>query len=379
MLSSMTDPAEATDVLVVGAGPIGLELAVALKQAGVDYVQVEAGPVGSTIAWWAPETRYFSSPERLEIAGAPLVTSDQSKATREQYLAYLRGVVRQFDLAVRTYRRVVRIERVAGGDGPVFRVRTVASSHGVGGREESGEIARTETLDPDASVRTISTRRIVLAMGNMHRSRRLDVPGEDLPHVSHYLGEPHLYFGRRLLVVGGKNSAVEAALRCYRCGARVSLSYRGEQFDPTRVKYWLHPEVQWLIEKQRIAWYPRTVPAAIRPGAVTLARTGGGGDAIDVPADFVLLLTGYVQDPDLFEQAGVELRGEARSPAVDRETMETTVAGVFVAGTAAGGTQRRARYFIENTHVHVARILRAITGRIPSWPCDVDYAAFEEA
>ncbi|MHC5003259.1 MAG: NAD(P)-binding domain-containing protein [Planctomycetota bacterium] len=361
-----------TDVAIIGAGPIGLELAVALRQAGVDYVQLDAGAIGSTLVWWAPGTTFFSSPERIEIAGVPLVTVNQTKATREQYLAYLRGVVRQFGLEVMTCRRVTRAER----DGTGFRLTAVRSLHGVGGPAEDTAPRPGRDAAPAVEIRC---RSIVLATGNMHRARRLGVPGEDLPHVSHYFDEPHRYFGRRVVIVGGKNSAVEAALRCYRCGIDVTLSYRGDAFDPRRVKYWLRPEIEWLIDKGRIGWHPRTVPVEIGAETFRLASADGAGTTEELAADAVLLLTGYVQDPELFERLGLELRGDERAPVVDRATMQSSVPGVYVAGTAVGGTQERARFYIENSHVHVQRIVRTLTGGDVPWVADAEYAALEES
>ncbi len=341
----MSDPTS-TDVLIVGAGPIGLELAVALKRAGVDFVHVDAGQIAQTITWYPYQTRYFSSPERIAIAGVPLVTPDQTKATREQYLAYLRGVVEQFDLRVRTYERVIHLERAADG----FTV----------------------TTDRRGSTRIYHTHRVVLAIGDMHRPRLLNIPGEDLEHVSHYFDEPHRYFRTRLLIVGGRNSAVEAALRCFRAGAEVSVSYRRDGFDEKSIKYWLLPEIRALIKAGKIGFHPRTIPTRITPQRVELVPTDASGladadagPARKVAADFVLLLTGYEMDTTLFEMAGVELVGENRAPRFDPETMETNVPGLFVAGTAAAGTQHRFRLFIENCHPHVSRITRAITGAAP--------------
>ncbi len=342
-----------TDVAIIGAGPSGLELAIALKHAGIKFALIDAGNVGSTFAWWAPGTRFFSSPERIAIAGVPLITINQEKATRDEYLAYLRGVVQQFDIEVKSGTRVVHITGESSG----FALSTKGSgaelvSHGS---------------------------RIVLAIGNMHRPRLIDVPGEDRPHVSHYLADPHRYFGRRVLIVGGKNSAVEAAIRLYRVGARVSISYRGEMFDPKRVKYWLRPELEWLISKGRITFHPQTEVEAIDEACVRLRSTVAGQSPSPLHVDDVLLLTGYVQDTVLFEQLGVELEGDERSPKHDSRTMQTNAAGAYVAGTAAGGSQTRARLFIENTHVHVQRIVRDIAGVDVPWKVEGDYATLEEA
>lgn len=322
----------ATDTLIVGAGPIGLELAVVLKRLGVDYLHVEAGQVGETVSRYPPTTTFFSSPERIAIAGVPLRPAGEGKATREQYVAYLHAVVEQFELVVRGFCPVRELRREGAG----FRV-------------VAGE-------------RVIRCRNVVLAIGDMHRTRRLGIPGEDLPQVRHVFGEAHRHFRRRVLIVGGKNSAVEAALRCHRAGARVGLSYRGSEFDARSVKYWLLPEIEALIRHRVIAFYPETVPVAIEANAV-LIEPRGGGAARRVVADDVLLLTGYEQDKTLFEQAGVELEGENQAPRLNPATMETGVPGLYVAGTAAAGTQRQFKLFIENSHPHVKKIARALTGR----------------
>lgn len=333
------------EVAIIGAGPIGLEVACALKREGVDYAHLDAGQIGSTLLWWAPGTRFFSSPERIAVAGVPLVTVSGDKATREEYLAYLRAVAEQFDLQVRTFERVEAI--TARKDG--FALRTT----GAGGAGE------------------VTARRVVVAIGDMHRPRMLNVPGEDLPFVSHYLREPHVYFRRRVLIVGGRNSAVEAAIRLWRAGARVSMSYRREEFDGERIKYWLLPEIRHLIKSGEIPFHGGTVPLEIEPGRVVLGRAGGDGGREGVETDDVLLLTGYEMDGSLLEGAGVELVGDQRAPKFTRATMETNVPGLHVAGTATAGTQSRFRVFIENCHAHAARIVSSVTGRAHEEPAPV--------
>lgn len=328
------------EVLIVGAGPIGIEMAVALKRAGVDAAHLDAGSVGATIEWWAPGTRFFSSPERIAIAGVPLASLEQEKATREEYLAYLRQVVRTFDLEIAQYERVTEIRRE--GDGFVVEsVRNRGSAEG--------------------TARTWRAKRVVLAIGDMHRPHIVGIPGEEMGHVSHYLEEPHRYFGQRVAIVGGKNSAVEAAIRCSRIGARVTISYRQGEFSE-KVKYWLRPELLSLIKHKKIGFEPETVPTRITEEGVWVRDVSGGDERL-LAADFVLMLTGYVQDTTLFEQVGVELVGAERAPKHNPRTMETNVPGLFVAGTAAAGTQvGGVKVFIETSHVHVRRIMRAITG-----------------
>ena len=344
------------DVAIVGAGPIGIELAAALKKADLSYVHFEAGQIGSTLLWWPPQTRFFSSPERISIAGVPLLTVDQSKATREEYLTYLRSVVQQFDLKIHTFEKVVGAEPSEGG-------------YEILSRHRGGE-------------RRTRARRLVLAIGDMHEPNRLHIPGEDADHVSHYLGETHRYFRQRLLIVGGKNSAVEAAIRCSRAGAHVTLSYRGSEIDPNRVKYWLMPEIRALIREGQIRFLPATVPREILGDRVVLERLPDGaagaasrpGEPLEVAADFVLLLTGYRQDPTLFERLGVLLEGPGRQPHHDPETMETNVPGIFVAGTAAAGTQLGGvKAFIETSHIHVERIVAGLAGRDPRQELEKHY------
>ena len=329
---------EHAEVGIIGAGPIGIELAVALKKAGIDYLHFDAKQIAYTISWFAPQTKFFSSNERIAIAGVPLDTPDQNKATREQYLSYLRSIVRQFELDVRTYEPVVGIARVA--DGFTF------TTHPRGGR------------------RAYRVNKLVLVTGGTDHPRKLNVPGEDLPHVSKYFQDPHTYFGKELLIIGGKNSAVEAALRCHHAGAKVSMSYRREQLPQKSIKYWLLPEITHLFETGRVKNHFPTQPVAITPTHVTL-RPMTDGHTVDVPADFVLALIGYEQDNTLFKIAGVKIVGDCGAPAYDDRTMETNVPGLYVAGTAVGGTQDKYTVFIENCHVHVDRILASLTGHAP--------------
>lgn len=363
-------------VAIVGAGPIGLEMAVGLKRAGVEYLHFDAKQIGYTVSWFAPGTRFFSSNERIAIAGVPLQTVDQDKATREEYLCYLRTVVELFDLKINTYEPVVGIARAREGDGFVLTTR------------------------PAGGERTHRVAKVILCTGGTDHPRRLNIPGEDLPHVSHYLADVHTYFRKRVLVVGGRNSAVEAALRIHHAGAKVAISYRRAGFDESSIKYWLLPEIKGLTKHGRIEGHFETVPVRITPTSVVLAHVGvmeltgsstfqpsprpspfhGEGEpgsttpATEVPADFVLLLVGYEADMALCRMAGVELVGDGQVPRYDQHTMETNVPGVFVAGTAVGGTQEKYRLFIENCHIHVDRIVAALTGR----PAPAETRSFEK-
>jgi thioredoxin reductase (NADPH) len=325
---------------LVGAGPLGIEIAVALKKAGLSYVHVEAAQIGATMQWWAPGTRWFSSNERISIAGVPLMTASQEKSSREEYLAYLRSIVEQFDLDIHTYTRIIGIERTAEGF-------TLHARKSVGGQN----IGSGHTFHVD---------KLILSTGGTERPNLLHVPGEDLPHVSHYFHDPHTYFRRELLIVGGRNSAVEAALRCYRAGAKVSVAYRGAAIDAKDIKYWLYPEFSSLVKADKIPAYFNAVVREITPTHVILQQADG--QTLPVAADFVLLLTGYLADMALATMAGVETAGDQQVPTYNPHTMETNVPGLYIAGTAIAGTQKRYRVFLENCHVHVERILAHLTG-----------------
>ncbi|GAC1386788.1 MAG: NAD(P)-binding domain-containing protein [Herpetosiphon sp.] len=333
------------EVAIIGAGPIGIELAVCLKRAGVDYVHFDARQLGHTMTWWPRNTHFFSTTERLWLAGVPIQDNEQQRITGEQYLAYLRAIVEQFDLQVQSYEPVTALAPDATG----FLV----------------------TTKPLVGQRQYHFRRVVVAIGDMERPNRLEIPGEDLPHVAHYFRDPHDYFRRRLLIIGGRNSGVETALRCWRAGADVTISYRQARFDEKRVKHWLLPDVYAQIEAGTIGFLPQTMPVEITPGSVLLVSTVAGEEdkVIKHHTDFVLMATGFRGDQGLLEKAGVELRGQNRVPVINPETMETTVPGLFLAGTVVAGIQQRYSLFIENAHEHVGKITEALTGE---WPRELE-------
>jgi thioredoxin reductase (NADPH) len=332
------------DVAIVGGGPIGLELAAALEEVGIDYVLFEAHQIGHTISTWPRHTHFYSTAERIAIAGVPIPVNEHDHITGEQYLAYLRAVVQQFGLRINAYERVVTLKSSEAG----FRLGT---------ETRTGEHA-------------YQSQYVVLATGDMGMVNELGIPGEDLSHVTHHLDDPHRYFGQRLLVVGGGNSALEFAARCWRAGAKVTLSYRRKQFNPRFVKSRLMEDIDTLAREGKITFLPSTTPVEIGPTQVTLAPTQNGeavaGEQTHYPTDFVLLCTGFEADLGLFEQAGVTLEGAGQVPRFDPSTMETDVPGLYVAGTAASGNQARHRLFIETSHHHVTKIVKAISGHEPT-------------
>jgi thioredoxin reductase (NADPH) len=337
-------------IIVLGAGPIGLETASAILRTGREVVVVDAGPIGATI-WnqFPPATRFFSSPDRIAIAGCSLTDAGQEKTSREDYLAYLRSVVDTVGLDVRTFHEVQRIDR--GSD--CFTLHISARS---------------------GATLALQAKSIVFATGGTAHARSLEIPGEQLPHVRHDLGDPHQYHGRRVLIVGGRNSACESALRCWRAGAEVHISYRGDSLHE-RVKYWIRPELQSLIDEDRVHGHFRTDPIEITPEIVRL-RHATTGDVSELGIDDVLLQIGYEHDGGLMDSVGIDRTGPDDAPAFNPDTMETNVPGVYVAGTATAGTQKRFRVFIENCHIHASRIAAALAGDPP--PAETSLRSLEE-
>ena len=330
---------EQVQTIIIGAGPIGLETAVELVRRGVGCRVLDAGAIGQQVMDFPPMTRWFSSPDRLAIGGVPFTTPSSEKGTREEYLAYLRAVADQFQLDIRTYERV---ESISGDSEAGFQLAT-RSLAGIEREHACGSL--------------------VLATGGTARPRSLDIPGENLPHVRVTVGEPHRFHGRRLLIVGGKNAACEAAVHAYRAGARVTIACRGDALHE-RVKYWIRPELEAMIQSGQVEAYFGMVPTSIEADRVHLSSVDGD-EVAEVPVDDVLLAIGFESDMALFTEVGAQLEGEARSVVHDPETMETTVPGIYVAGTAVAGTQQRFRVYVENSHVHARRIAAALVGDPP--------------
>jgi thioredoxin reductase (NADPH) len=338
-------PIERVEAVVVGAGPIGIETAIELRERGIDAHVVEAGPIGHTISWWAPQTRWFSSNDRIAIAGVPLNTVDQSKASREEYLNYLRTVVDQFSVPISTFERVENIE-------PVLDVASSARW-------------QLSTTRHGLPFRTIMAKAVILAVGGTDFPNQLKVPGDTLPHVDGYLREIHRYHGRHVLIIGGRNSAVEAAIRLHRGGAKVSLSYHGESLPTDGIKYWLRPEIEGLIHSGAIQARFGTRVVEIHPSEAVLEiiKPEKGPERVVVKSDDVLALIGYRQDQTLFEKLSILSDDEDAKPIFDPATMQTPRPGIYLAGTAVGGTQSsKYQVFLENCHDHPIKIADDLCG-----------------
>jgi thioredoxin reductase (NADPH) len=324
------------DVLVVGAGPAGLAVAIAAVRAGLDHVVVEKGVLVNAIYGYPHGMSFFTTAELLELGGLPFVTPFP-KPTREEALAYYRRVADAFGLDVSLGERVLGIEPGGGH----FLVRVARARPG----REAAEGER-------------RARHVVVATGYYDTPKRLGVPGEDLPHVAHYFDEPHPYHGRRVVVVGGSNSAAEAALLLHRAGARVTLVHRRAQLSGS-IKYWVKPDIENRIAEKSVAARLESRVVEITPEEV---RVDGPAGAEAIPADAVFLLTGYVPDTSLLERAGVRVDPDTRKAELDPDTLETNVRGLYLAGSIVAGADSN-RVFIENGRFHGAAIVRSILAK----------------
>jgi thioredoxin reductase (NADPH) len=327
----------ARDVLIIGAGPSGLATAIACRHHGLDYQVLEQGTLVDAIARFPTNMVFFTTPELLEIGGVPLTTPFE-KPTRAEALRYYRKVTDVFQLQVAMHEEVLAIEPEGDGDDR----RLVVQS-----RSRLG-VARVR-----------EARAVVLAMGYYGLPNLLGVPGEDLPHVAHYYGEAHTYYRERVVIVGGKNSACEAALELYRNGAHVTMVHRGETLGDS-VKYWVRPDIENRIKEGSIAARFSSRVVEIRPTEVVIESAGGRET---IPAEGVLLLTGYRADPAFLRGIGIAVDEDTLVPAYDPETFETNVPNVFIAGGQLAG-KRTGTIFIENGRLHGERIAQVLADRL---------------
>ena len=325
------------DLIIIGAGPAGLAAAIAAREAGLDTRIFEKGVLVNAIFHFPPQMVFFTTPDLLEIGGLPFVTP-HGKPTRDETLRYYRRVVDTFDLQVDFGYRVTSVEPGASSDAP-FTVRTHSDEQG----------------DQVSQARTV-----LIASGCYDHPNQLGIPGEDLPHVSHYYTEPHEFYRRPVVVVGGKNSAAEAALDLYRSGAHVTLVHRRAVLGDS-IKYWVKPDIENRISEGSIPARMETRVVEIRPHEVVVQPVAGGPTEV-LPAEGVFLLTGYLADLDFLRGAGIEVASN-NVPKHDPETYETNVPGLYLAGSVVAGANR-GEVFIENGRFHGKVVVDNIARRL---------------
>jgi len=320
------------DVICIGAGPTGLACAIEAKRAGMRPLVIDKGCLCNSLFHYPINLLFFTTPERMEIGDLPMTISG-GKPTRGEALKYYRRAVEHYGIEVRQYERV---EEVTGRDG-AFVVHT---------------------RDQEGAALEYHSRKIILATGYYDLPNVLGIPGEDLPHVSHYFREAHPYWNQDVVVIGGRNSAAEAALDLFRSGARVTLIHRGAEMGRS-LKYWVKPDIENRISAGEIRAMFKSEVTRIESDQVWV-KNGNGEQAI--PAAQVFALTGYHPDFEFLRKQGVRLDRDSLRPEINPETLESNVPGIYLAGVIVGG-KRTSDIFIENGRFHGRQIIAGITGK----------------
>ncbi len=318
---------EIIDVIVAGAGPTGLACGIEMVRNGLSLLILEKGCLVNSLFSYPPGMTFFTSRERLEIGDLPL-PSLNVKPTRAEALEYYRRVAEYYRLPVHYQERVVVATREDG----IFRV---------------------ETEDDWQRRRTYEARNVVLATGYYDLPNFMGIPGEDLPKVSHYYGDAHAFYQRKVAIIGGANSAAVAALDLCRHGAEVTIIHRERQLS-SHIKYWIRPDIENRIKEGAVRALFECQVKEITPAAVIVERTTG--EKFSVENDFVFALTGYHPDFDLIRSTGVEIDPTSMRPVCNLETLESNVPGLYLAGVIIAGLDTN-EIFIENGRFHGRQIV----------------------
>lgn len=319
------------DVLIVGAGPIGLACGIEASKHQLNYLIVEKGVLVNSLYHYPDNMTFFSTSDKLEVGNVPFM-SINPKPRKHEALEYYRRVAEQFDLNINFYETIEKVEK----------------------HENHFVVTTSKTV--------YKTKKIILATGFYDLPNLMNVPGEELPKVRHYYTDPHPYYRQKVAVIGAQNSAVDAALECWRKGAEVSMIIRGPGIA-SRVKYWVRPDIENRINEGSIKAYFNAEVTNIDETSITFLQDG---QQQKIENDFVLALTGYKPTYDLLTSVGVQISDdELRKPKYNEDTMESNVEGLYLAGVVVGGMET-AKWFIENSRVHASIILNHINDKLHS-------------
>lgn len=316
------------ETIIVGGGPCGLSAAIALTHKEKKPLVIEKGNIVNAIYHYPTHQTFFSSSEKLEIGDVPFITENR-KPFRNQALAYYREVVRRKEIRVHSFERVERVEK----KGQLFIVST--------------------------NKQTYEAKQVVIATGYYDHPNYMNIPGEDLPKVFHYFKEGHPYFNKDVVVIGGKNSSVDAALELVKAGARVTVLYRGSEYSPS-IKPWILPEFEALVRNETISMEFQANVLEVNEDSI---KYQVNGQVKEIKNDFVFAMTGYHPDHQFLKKMGVNIDPETGRPTYNPETMETNIEGIFIAGVIAAGNNAN-EIFIENGRFHGQLINEAIRNRI---------------
>jgi thioredoxin reductase (NADPH) len=322
---------ETFDLIIVGAGPIGLACGIEAKQAGLRFLIIEKGCLVNSLYHYPVNMTFFSTSERLEIGQVPFV-SNNAKPTRNEALEYYRRIASSFELPVKLFEEVKEIVPAAS-TGRGYTLKTTVGEY--------------------------QANAIVIATGFFDIPYPLNVAGESLPKVTHYYKDPHFYAFQNVLVVGAQNSAVDAALETWRKGARVTMVIRGSEIGK-RVKYWVRPDIINRIEEGSIRAFYHSSVHSIREKEVDIQTPDG---LVTIPNDWVIAMTGYQPNLHFLQKLGIELANdEVKAPILDANSHETNLPGIYLAGVICGGMNTH-RLFIENSREHATAIVRDIVAK----------------
>lgn len=318
------------DLIIVGAGPCGLACGIEAEASKLDYLIVEKGNITESIRRYPLNMNFFSTSENIEIGRLPLISQD-IRPNRSEALKYYRRAAAHYQLAIQPFTTVEHIEQEEGG----FTIQTNKGN--------------------------LQAKKVIIATGYYDVPRTIGVPGEELPHVSHYYDEPYRYSNTKAVVVGGANSAIETALELYRNGVDVTLVHQFEGLDKS-AKYWIVPDLENRIKKGEIKAQFLSRVLEITPEKVLIEKLDSGARE-QIEADFVFLMTGYRPDAEFLQNVGVQLEGEAFIPLLNPETYETNIRGIYMAGSVVGG-EETAKIFIENGRMHAQPIIKDICRKL---------------
>ncbi len=321
------------DVLIVGAGPIGLACGIEAKKAGLSYVIIDKGCLVNSLYNYPYNMTFFSTSDRLEVGGVPFI-SHGGKPNRSEALEYYRRVAFSWELDTRLYEKVESVDK----DGDNYVTRTSKGSY--------------------------QTKSIIIATGFYDIPYKLHVSGEDLPKVRHYYNEPHPYYGMKVAVVGAANSAVDVALETFRKGAEVTMVIREDEIKST-VKYWAKPDIENRIKEGSIKAYFHSSITEIRETQIDISTPDG---PLTLDNDFVLAMTGYQPNFEFLINMGIEIgTDDLKTPNYNPETQETNVPNIYLAGVICGGLKTN-KWFIENSRVHAEVIIKDMKKKVSSIP-----------
>ena len=320
---------EILDILIIGAGPIGLNCAIEAQKNNLSYLIIEKGTIVNSLYHYPLYMRFFSTAEKLEIDGTPFI-SPAPKPGRQEALEYYQGIARQKDLNIHLYEKVVKVFKIDD----VFEIETTKGNY--------------------------FAKNVVIATGFYDIPNLMNIPGENLPKVKHYYTEPYPYARQKVVVIGSSNSAVDAALETYRKGAEVTMIIRHSEISKS-VKYWVKPDIENRISEGSITAHFNAEILEVKEQSVIFKDHDH--QIHEIENDFVLAMTGYLPDFEFLRNSGIELNGDCLNPQYNMETMETNISNLYLAGVVCGGKDTHL-WFIENSRVHAEMILNNIVSKL---------------